>query len=137
MLLEAISTIMSTIAFSLFVFGIPLLVLRGWRARKPIEGSLAVTSFLWLVFMSVSLAFCMVHFEARYALPVLPAELLGIVYMLQRLRAGLHRWTSGKQFTVLSERDAEASARQPELSVTRRRSGCGRSPDDLLRPDPA
>jgi len=114
MLLETISTIPSTIAFSLFVFGVPLLVLREWRARRPINDTLAGTSFLWLAFMSVSLAFCMVHFEARYALPVLPAELLGVVYMLQRLRTGLHRWTSGKQIPELSERDAEASA--PKLA---------------------
>jgi hypothetical protein len=110
MLLVAISTITSTVAFSLFVIGVPLLVLREWRARKPIDDTLAVTSFLWLAFMSVSLAFCMVHFEARYALPVLPAAAVGVVYMLQRLNAGLHRWTSGKQFPGLSERDAEAIA---------------------------
>jgi hypothetical protein len=97
MLLEMISTFMSSIAFSLFIFGVPLLVLRDWRARKPINDILALNSFLWLVFISVSLAFCMVHFEARYALPVLPAELLGVVYMLQRLRTSLRRPTSGKQ----------------------------------------
>jgi hypothetical protein len=91
MLLEAISTTLSAIAFSLFVFGIPLLLLRGWRARKPIKDSLAVTSFLWLAFMSVSLAFSMVHIEPRHVLPVLPAALVCVVYTLQWLRASLHR----------------------------------------------
>ena len=104
MFLGAISTITSTIVLLLFVFGVPLLVLREWRTRKPINDTMAVISFLWLTFMSVSLAFCMVHFEARYALPVLPAALVGVVYMLQRSRAGLQRWTSVKQFPELSER---------------------------------
>jgi hypothetical protein len=57
------------------------------------------------------------HFAGEYGQqPTRPvtAELLGVVYMLQRLRTGLHRWTSGKQIPELSERDAEASA--PKLA---------------------
>jgi hypothetical protein len=88
MLLVAISTTISTIAFGLFVFGIPILLLREWRAGKPISDSLAAASFLWLAFMTVSLAFSMVHIEPRHVLPVLPAALVCVVYMLQWLRAG-------------------------------------------------
>ncbi|MGB0056363.1 MAG: hypothetical protein WBQ20_06310, partial [Methyloceanibacter sp.] len=91
MLLVAISTTISTIAFGLFVFGIPMLVLREWQASKAIYDRLAATSFLWLAFMTVSLAFSMVHIEPRHVLPVLPAALVCVVYMLQMLRARLHR----------------------------------------------
>jgi hypothetical protein len=91
MLLVAISTTISTIAFGLFVFGIPMLVLREWQASKAIDDRLAATSFLWLAFMTVSLAFSMVHIEPRHVLPVLPAALVCVVYMLQMLRARLHR----------------------------------------------
>jgi hypothetical protein len=85
LILVAISTILSTAAFWAFIFGIPVLLAREWNAAKRINYRLAVTSFLWLVFMSVALAFSMVHFEMRYALPVIPAALVGVVYMLQRL----------------------------------------------------
>jgi hypothetical protein len=91
MLLEAISTTISAIALLLFVFGIPTILLRKWRAREPINDDLAVASFLWLVFLTVSLAFSMVHIEARHALPVLPAALVCVVYTLQWLRASWHR----------------------------------------------
>ena len=87
MLLEAISTTISMIALLLLVFGIPIMILRKWRAREPINDDLAIASFLWLVFATVSLAFSMVHIEARHALPVLPAALVCVVYTLQRLRA--------------------------------------------------
>jgi hypothetical protein len=89
LLVATISKIISTIAFSLVVFGIPVVILSEWRASKAVNDRLAVTSFLWLVFMSVALAFSMVHMEWRLALPVLPAALVCAAYMLQRLRAGL------------------------------------------------
>jgi hypothetical protein len=87
----AISKIISTIALSLFVLGIPIIILRAWRAKTSINDSLVVISFLWLVFMSVSLAFSLVHLEPRHALPVLPAALICVVYTLQWLHAGLDR----------------------------------------------
>jgi hypothetical protein len=94
----AISKIISTIALSLFVLGIPIIILWEWRAKTPFNDSLAVTSFLWLVFMSVSLAFSMVHIEMRHALPVLPAALVCVMYTLQWLHAGFYRRTLGNNF---------------------------------------
>jgi len=93
-LLVGISTIISAAAFWLFVFGIPMLVIRDGLAGKRIDNRLAATSFLWLVFMTVALAFSMVHFEMRHTLPVLPSALVGVVYMLQRLLAQWYRWRS-------------------------------------------
>ena len=91
MLLEAISTTISAIALLLFVFGIPIIILNKWRAGEPINDDLAVTTVLWLVFLTMSLAFSMVHIEPRHLLPVLPAALVCVVYTLQLLRAGLRR----------------------------------------------
>ena len=87
MLAETISAIISTIALLLSIFGIPIILLSKWRDGEPIDDDLAVTSFLWLVFLTVSLAFAMVHIEPRHALPVLPAALVCFVYTLQWLRA--------------------------------------------------
>jgi hypothetical protein len=89
MLLEVISTTISAIALLLFVFGIPMIILRKWRAVEPIDTNLAVTGVLWLAFLTMSLAFSMVHIEPRHVLPVLPAALVCVVYTLQWLRAGL------------------------------------------------
>jgi hypothetical protein len=89
MLLEVISTTISAIALLLFVFGIPMIILRKWRAGEPIDTNLAVTGVLWLAFLTMSLAFSMVHIEPRHVLPVLPAALVCVVYTLQWLRAGL------------------------------------------------
>ena len=91
MLLETISTIISTIAWLLAILGIPIILLSKWRAREPINDDLAVASFLWLVFMTVSLAFSMVHLEPRHVLPALPAALVCVVYTLQWLRIHLNR----------------------------------------------
>jgi hypothetical protein len=91
MLLELISTTISVIALLLFVFGIPIIILRKWRAGEPIDDYLAATGILWLTFLTMSLAFSMVHIEPRHVLPVLPAALVCVVYTLQWLRAGL-RW---------------------------------------------
>jgi hypothetical protein len=85
MLLMTISTVLSTAAFWLFIIGIPALVSFEWFKGKRINDRLALMSFFWLVFLSVAIAFSMVHFEMRYALPVIPAALVGIVYILQRL----------------------------------------------------
>ena len=84
-LLMTISTVLSTGAFWLFIFGVPALVSSEWFGGKRINDRLALMSFFWLAFMSVAIAFSMVHFEMRYALPVIPAALVGVVYILQRL----------------------------------------------------
>jgi uncharacterized membrane protein len=94
MLLEAISTTISAIALLLFVFGIPIIILRKWRAGEPTNDGLAVTGVLWLVFLTMSFAFSMVHIEPRHVLPVLPAALVCVVYTLQWIRAGLRRRAS-------------------------------------------
>jgi hypothetical protein len=86
MILSAISTAISVALFALFMFGIPVLGIRAWRKQETMTLSLCVAGFFRFVFMSVSLAFSMVHFEARQALPVLPAGEFGIVYMLMRSR---------------------------------------------------
>lgn len=90
MLAETISTIVSTIALLLSIFGIPVILLSKWRTGEPIDDDLAVTSFLWLVFLTVSLAFAIVHIEHRHLLPVLPAALVCFVYTLQWFRASWH-----------------------------------------------
>jgi hypothetical protein len=87
----------STIALLLPVFGIPIILLSEWRAGKPMHDDLAVTSFLWLVFLTVSLAFSMVHIEPRHALPVLPAALVCLVYTLQWHNAMWRRGHFGPQ----------------------------------------
>jgi hypothetical protein len=91
MLLVTISTTISTIAFWLFILGIPTLMLREWRTEEGINDTLALTSFLWLAFVSVSLAFSMIHVEPRHVLPVLPAALVCLVYVLQWLRSDKRR----------------------------------------------
>jgi hypothetical protein len=80
MLLNALSTAVATVLFSLFLFGIPFMMVCALRRRAPIPLSLAIVGFLWFAFASVSIAFSLVHYEARYALPVLPAGCIGIVY---------------------------------------------------------
>jgi hypothetical protein len=110
-----ISRAISTIALSLLVLGIPIVILWEWRAKTPFNDSLAVTSFLWLVFMSVSLAFSMVHIEMRHALPVLPAALVCVVYTLQWLRAGFYHRTLGKQLSDNLMDDAPSALNSPPL----------------------
>ena len=85
MLLMTISTVLSTAAFWLFIFGIPAMVASEWFGGKRTNDRLALMSFFWLAFMSVAIAFSMVRFEMRYALPVIPAALVGVMYILQRL----------------------------------------------------
>jgi len=88
MILNLLSTAVAAILFSLFVFGIPYLVVRAWRRHEPIPPALAIVAFLWFTFLSVSVAFSLVHYEARHALPILPAGCTGIVYAFSAAR----RW---------------------------------------------
>jgi hypothetical protein len=80
MLLNALSTAAATVLFSLFLFGIPIMMVCALRRCESIPLSLAIVGFLWFAFVSVSIAFSLVHYEARHALPVFPAGCIGIVY---------------------------------------------------------
>ena len=91
MILNLLSTAVATILFSLFLFGIPYLVGRAMRRHEPIPPVLAVVAFLWFTFLSVSVAFSLVHYEARHALPIFPAGCIGIVYALSAARQLLGR----------------------------------------------
>src|SRR6202022_662750 len=78
-------------SFSLFLFGIPYLVGRAMRRHEPIPPVLAVVAFLWFTFLSVSVAFSLVHYEARHALPIFPAGCIGLVYTYSAPRQWLRR----------------------------------------------
>jgi hypothetical protein len=92
MSLNALSTAIATVLFSLFLFGIPYMVVRARIRREPIPLPLAIVAFLWFLFVSVSLVFSLVHYEAHHALPILPAGCIGIVYALfATLRRGGRR----------------------------------------------
>jgi hypothetical protein len=91
MILNLLSTALATVLFSLFLFGIPYLVARMRRRREPIPPALAVVAFLWFTFLSVSIAFSLVHYEARHALPIFPAGCIGIVYAFSAARLRFRR----------------------------------------------
>lgn len=82
MVVATISTTVSTVLFSAFVFVIPYSAVRAWRDRLVVDTPLVVAGFAWFGFMSFSLAFSMVHYEARHALPVLPLGMTGIGYII-------------------------------------------------------
>jgi hypothetical protein len=63
---------------------------RDWRGIGAEE--LAI-GYLWLSFVGVSLAFSLVHYEARHALPLFPAAAIGIVYIGRWLLARSRRPT--------------------------------------------
>jgi hypothetical protein len=88
MILNLLSTAVAAILFSLFVFGIPYFVARAWRRGEPIPPALAIVAFLWFTFLSVSVAFSLVHYEARHALPIFPAGCIGVVYASPRPGSG-------------------------------------------------
>jgi hypothetical protein len=87
MIVAGITKLTSAVLFTLFVFGIPFLWLRGWRRAGSIAAELWTVGFLWFAFVSVTLAFSLIHFEARHALPVFPAAQLGMVYVLAAITA--------------------------------------------------
>jgi hypothetical protein len=84
--LSTLSTVVSVALFSLFAFGLPWLGLKAWRRREAMAPALIVALFLWFVFVSVSLAFSIVHREARHLLPILPAASVGIVFMFRHIK---------------------------------------------------
>ena len=85
MILNALSTAAATVLFTLFLFGIPYLTARARCRREPIPPALAIVGFFWFSFVSVSVVFSLVHYEARHALPILPAGCIGIAYVFSRL----------------------------------------------------
>jgi hypothetical protein len=91
MLVNALSTAVAMVLFSLFFFGVPYLALRARHRRRSIVPTLIVVGFLWFSFVSVSLVFSLVHYEARHALPILPAGAIGTVYALFTVRRLLTR----------------------------------------------
>jgi hypothetical protein len=95
MLLNGLSTAVATVLFSLFLFGVPCLVLRA-RRRGGLPLPLAVVGFLWFSFASVSLVFSLVHYEARHALPILPAGCIGAIYALFEVRRLVGRRALGQ-----------------------------------------
>lgn len=88
LLLVMVSTLTAALAlvlFTLFLFGVPGFVLRALRGRETLSEPLAAVGFLWLTFLGVAGAFALVHLEARHVLPILPAAVIGTIYVLQRL----------------------------------------------------
>src|SRR5258708_2956156 len=51
MLLNALSTAVATVLFSLFLFGIPIMMVCALRRCEPIPLSLAIVGFLWFAFV--------------------------------------------------------------------------------------
>lgn len=86
MILATITATVSGVLFTLFLFGVPYFAFRAWRTQESMDLPLAVACFSWLSFMGVSLAFSMIHYEARHALPILPAGMTGLAYVLWRLK---------------------------------------------------
>jgi hypothetical protein len=58
------------------------------RLRMCVRGADVAAAFLWLTFVALVGAFALVHFEMRYALPVVPAALASLGYCIDRWRAG-------------------------------------------------
>ena len=84
MLVATISTTISTVLFISFVLGVPWLAFRTWRKRTVANSELIVACFAWVGFMGFSIAFSMVHYEARHALPILCLGMMGIGYAIER-----------------------------------------------------
>jgi hypothetical protein len=82
MVLSLIGEIVSAIAFSAYLLGTPYVLFR--VSRQPSHGlsrEWSAIAFLWFSFVGVSLVFSLVHYEARHALPILPAAAIGLVYV--------------------------------------------------------
>jgi hypothetical protein len=78
---------------------------RAWRRHESIPLVLAVVAFLWFTFLSVSVAFSLVHYEARHALPILPAGCIGIVYAFSAAR----QWLGRRKPTYRTSEDVKKS----------------------------
>jgi len=92
MSLSVVTGFTSAVLFALFLFGVPWrLAKAGWPHGAAIGEDLPIIAFLYFSFMLVSIAFSMVHFEARHALPVFPAAQFGIVWMARWARQHLRK----------------------------------------------
>jgi hypothetical protein len=91
MILATISTAISTLLFSLFVFGVPYLAYRARHDGGGLTPPLLVAIFSWVGFITFSIAFSMVHYEARHALPILPLGLTGIAYVVLQIEQNWRR----------------------------------------------
>jgi hypothetical protein len=84
MLLSAVAEIVSAIVFTAYLFGTPYFLVRAIHRQQALTGEWVAVAFLWFSFVGVSLAFALVHYEARHALPLFPAAAIGIVYVALR-----------------------------------------------------
>jgi hypothetical protein len=96
MFVAGITKLLSTVLFTLFVVGIPVLWLQQWRRGAPVVAETWAAVFLWLAFISITAAFSLIHFEPRHALPVFPAAQFGIVNMLSVVAAWRRRCGYGR-----------------------------------------
>ena len=85
MLVNAIAEVASAMLFSLYLFGTPYVLLKWARQGGAKSGDWLAFGFMWFSFIGVAAALSLVHFEARYALPILPAGILGTVFVSQCL----------------------------------------------------
>ena len=83
--LSALAEVASAIVFSVYLLGTPYFLARSLCRERAITGEWIAVAFLWCSFVGVSLAFSLVHYEARHALPLLPAAAVGTVFIGQRL----------------------------------------------------
>lgn len=90
MLASALAEAVSAVVFTTYILGTPIAL---WRAARRCAFTIdeAAIGFLWFSFVSVSLLFSLVHYEARYALPLLPGAALGLVWIARRLPEELRR----------------------------------------------
>lgn len=86
MVVSVLGELVAGVAFTIYLVGTPLLLWCAIRKRDIAMEAAAVAGFLWVSFLGVCLAFSLVHIEARYVLPVLPAAAIGTVFAARRLR---------------------------------------------------
>lgn len=86
MILATISKTVSAVLFTVFVLGVPYFAYKTWRTHQNFDVPLRLACFCWFGFMTFSLAFSMIHYEARHALPILPLGMTGVAYGLWHLR---------------------------------------------------
>lgn len=85
MLVNAVAEAASAVLFSLYLFGTPYILLRRARQAWPPASDWFAFGYLWFSFVGVAVILSLVHFEARYALPIFPAGILGTVFACQCL----------------------------------------------------
>lgn len=81
----------SCLLFLLFALGLPLLVLRDLRARRPRPERLALLATLYVLYWCTVALHMLVNLEVRYLGPVLAIPILGSVIVASRLWSALLR----------------------------------------------